>query len=105
VLGYNYNPEPDDPADRGAASKARDHRHRQPRPASKMDEDFMADGAAPFGWKSEKGLGPTARLTILACHPVVAALGCCSAAVGRVVCQQSKPYATRTLVKRRPGVV
>jgi predicted dehydrogenase len=60
-----------------------------------MDEDFMADPAAPFGWKSEAASGYGA-LDDFAVHP----LSLLSVLVGRiasVVVDMAKPYAERPL--------
>jgi predicted dehydrogenase len=58
-----------------------------------MDEDYMADASAPFGWKSEKASGHGA-LDDFGVHPmslILTLLG----PVARVTALQSKPYATR----------
>ena len=58
-----------------------------------MDEDFMADPNAPFGFKSEKASGYGA-LDDFGVHPlslITTLLG----PVARVICHQSKPYPTR----------
>jgi predicted dehydrogenase len=58
-----------------------------------MDEDFMADPNAPFGVKSDKASGYGA-LDDFGVHPlslITTLLG----PVQRVICHQSKPYATR----------
>lgn len=60
-----------------------------------MDEDYMADAAAPFGWKSDAASGYGA-LDDFGVHPVSlihALLG----RIVRVLGHQSKPYATRPL--------
>jgi predicted dehydrogenase len=60
---------------------------------AEMDEDFMADPAATFGLKSDKASGHGA-LDDFGVHPlslVTTLLG----PVARVICHQSKPYATR----------
>jgi len=60
-----------------------------------MDEDFMADASAPFGWKSEAASGYGA-LDDFAVHP----LSLLSVLVGRmasVVVDMAKPYAERPL--------
>lgn len=58
-----------------------------------MDEDFMADPAAPFGWKSDSGSGYGA-LDDFGVHPV-SLLATLVGPISRVVCRQSKPFATR----------
>jgi predicted dehydrogenase len=58
-----------------------------------MVEDFMADPAALFGFKSEKASGHGA-LDDFGVHPlslITTLLG----PVARVICHQSRPYATR----------
>jgi predicted dehydrogenase len=65
-----------------------------------MDEDFMADPEALFGWKSEAASGHGA-LDDFGVHPVslvTTLLG----PVARVICHQSKPYATRPLSDGTP---
>jgi predicted dehydrogenase len=65
-----------------------------------MDEDFMADPAALFGFKSEKASGHGA-LDDFGVHPlslITTLLG----PVSRVICHQSKPYATRPLKDGTP---
>ncbi|HET8726772.1 MAG TPA: Gfo/Idh/MocA family oxidoreductase [Alphaproteobacteria bacterium] len=58
-----------------------------------MDEDFMADPAAPFGWKSEAASGHGA-LDDFGVHPV-SLLTTLLGPLTRVICQQAKPYPTR----------
>lgn len=58
-----------------------------------MDEDFMADPAAPFGWKSEGASGYGA-LDDFAVHPL-SLLSVLVAPVRRVMCHMAKPYADR----------
>jgi predicted dehydrogenase len=58
-----------------------------------MDEDYMADATAAFTWKSEKASGYGA-LDDFGVHPV-SLLWTLFGPVARVVCRQSKPYATR----------
>jgi predicted dehydrogenase len=58
-----------------------------------MDEDFMADPAAPFGWKSEAASGYGA-LDDFAVHPL-SLLQRLVGPVASVVCDQGKPYARR----------
>lgn len=68
-----------------------------------MDEDFMADPAAPFGWKSEAASGYGA-LDDFGVHPlslVHTLLG----RVGRVLAHQSRPYATRPVPGSAPRAV
>lgn len=58
-----------------------------------MDEDFMADATAPFGWRSEAAAGYGA-LDDFAVHPlsILLTLGF---RVVRVFCDMAKPYADR----------
>lgn len=60
-----------------------------------MDEDFMADGAAPFGWKSDVGSGYGA-LDDFAVHPL-SLLAVLVGPLARVVTDMAKPFATRPL--------
>jgi predicted dehydrogenase len=60
-----------------------------------MDEDYMADAAAPFGWKSEVASGYGA-LDDFGVHPVSLVYTLLGRIV-RVAGHQSKPYATRPL--------
>ncbi len=60
-----------------------------------MDEDFMADPATPFGWKSEASSGHGA-LDDFGVHPL-SLLRALLGDVRRVCCQQAKPYADRPL--------
>ena len=65
-----------------------------------MDEDFMADPDAPFGFKSEAASGHGA-LDDFGVHPlslITTLLG----PVAKVICHQSKPYATRPLKDGTP---
>ena len=91
VLGYNYIQNPmvrqiDALLDAGTIGRVNHVR-------VEMDEDFMADPNAPFGFKSEKASGYGA-LDDFGVHPlslITTLLG----PVARVMCHQSKPYATR----------
>jgi predicted dehydrogenase len=58
-----------------------------------MDEDFMADPAAPFNWKHAATSGYGA-LDDFAVHPL-SLLFILFGRVARVMCDMSKPYATR----------
>ena len=60
-----------------------------------MDEDYMADAAAPFGWKSEAASGYGA-LDDFGVHPV-SLIHTLLGRIARVLGHQSKPYATRPL--------
>src|SRR3569833_1141736 len=60
-----------------------------------MDEDFMADPKAVFGFKSDKASGHGA-LDDFGVHPL-SLLQVLFGDVTRVVCHQAKPYATRPL--------
>jgi predicted dehydrogenase len=60
-----------------------------------MDEDYMADAAAPFGWKSEAASGYGA-LDDFGVHPV-SLIHTLLGHIVRVAGHQSKPYATRPL--------
>ena len=68
-----------------------------------MDEDFMADPAAPFGWKSDAKSGYGA-LDDFGVHPVSlihALLG----RIARVLGHQARPYATRPVPGAAPRAV
>ncbi|WEK49910.1 MAG: Gfo/Idh/MocA family oxidoreductase [Candidatus Kaistia colombiensis] len=60
-----------------------------------MDEDFMADAAAPFGWKSEAASGHGA-LDDFAVHPL-SLLSVLVGPMASVVVDMAKPYAERPL--------
>ncbi|MCX5497219.1 Gfo/Idh/MocA family oxidoreductase [Kaistia dalseonensis] len=60
-----------------------------------MDEDFMADPAAPFGWKSDAGSGYGA-LDDFAVHPL-SLLAVLVGPVRSVIADMAKPYPTRPL--------
>lgn len=60
-----------------------------------MDEDFMADPAAPFGWKSETASGYGA-LDDFAVHPL-SLLSVLVDRIASVVVDMAKPYAERPL--------
>jgi predicted dehydrogenase len=60
-----------------------------------MDEDYMADAAAPFGWKSEAASGYGA-LDDFGVHPV-SLIHTLLGRIVRVAGHQSKPYASRPL--------
>ena len=65
-----------------------------------MDEDFMADATAVFGFKSEKASGHGA-LDDFGVHPL-SLIQVLFGDVTRVICHQSKPYATRPLPDGTP---
>lgn len=58
-----------------------------------MDEDFMADGEAPFSWRNEVSAGYGA-LDDFAVHPL-SLIHSLFGRVSRVMCDMSKPYAER----------
>jgi len=58
-----------------------------------MDEDFMADAAAPFSWKSAAGSGHGA-LDDFGVHPL-SLLTVFFGRVGRVIADMAKPYPSR----------
>jgi predicted dehydrogenase len=60
-----------------------------------MDEDFMADPAAPFGWKSDAQSGYGA-LDDFGVHPV-SLVHTLLGRIGRVMGHQSRPYPARPL--------
>jgi predicted dehydrogenase len=60
-----------------------------------MDEDFMADPQAPFGWKSDKASGHGA-LDDFGVHPV-SLIHTLLGPIARVMCHQSMPFQTRPL--------
>ncbi|MGH6945811.1 MAG: Gfo/Idh/MocA family protein [Kiloniellales bacterium] len=62
-----------------------------------MDEDFMADPAAPFHWKSEASSGLGA-LDDFGVHPLSLIRTLCDAPVRAVFGEQAKPYPTRPTV-------
>jgi len=91
ILGYNYI---QNPAIRQigriiAAGRIGEVSHVR----VEMDEDFMADPAAPFGWKSEAGSGYGA-LDDFAVHPL-SLLAVLVAPIRRVMCDMARPYADR----------
>jgi predicted dehydrogenase len=65
-----------------------------------MDEDYMADAAAPFGWKSEAASGYGA-LDDFGVHPV-SLIHTLLGRVTRVVCHASRPYAERLTPEGTP---
>ncbi|BCP54525.1 myo-inositol 2-dehydrogenase [Kaistia sp. 32K] len=93
ALGYNYIQNPAirhlkallDEGAIGAVSHVR----------LEMDEDFMADGGAPFGWKSDRRSGYGA-LDDFAVHPL-SLLTTLLGPVARVVSDMAKPFAERPL--------
>ncbi len=91
VLGYNYI---QNPMVRQMGSLVADGTiGRVNHVRIEMDEDFMADPAAPFGLKSDRASGHGA-LDDFGVHPlslIVTLLG----PLTRVICHQSRPYATR----------
>jgi predicted dehydrogenase len=95
VLGYNYIQNPairhlKRLLDEGAIGTVNHIR-------VEMDEDFMADGSAPFGWKSESGSGYGA-LDDFAVHPL-SLLAVLVGPLTRVVTDMAKPFATRPLAE------
>lgn len=62
-----------------------------------MDEDFMADDTAPFGWKSDRRSGYGA-LDDFAVHPL-SLLTTLLGPVARVVTDMAKPFAERPLAE------
>ena len=87
VLGYNYIQNPmirQIGALLGAGTIGRVTHVRL-----EMDEDFMADPAAPFGWKSDKASGHGA-LDDFGVHPV-SLIQTLLGAITEVSCQQSRP--------------
>lgn len=60
-----------------------------------MDEDFMADGDAPFSWRNEVSAGYGA-LDDFAVHPL-SLIHILFGRVARVICDMSKPYAYRNV--------
>lgn len=68
-----------------------------------MDEDFMADPAAPFGWKSDARSGYGA-LDDFGVHPV-SLIHTLLGRIARVLAHQSKPYATRPVTGGAPRAV
>jgi predicted dehydrogenase len=68
-----------------------------------MDEDFMADPDAVFGWKSDKASGLGA-LDDFGVHPV-SLITTLLGPISRVVCHQHKPYATRPVIGAAPRAV
>jgi predicted dehydrogenase len=93
VLGYNYIQNPATRhmkalIDAGAIGTITHIR-------AEMDEDFMADPAAPFGWKSDSGSGYGA-LDDFAVHPL-SMLAVLVGPVASVIADLAKPYPTRPL--------
>jgi predicted dehydrogenase len=68
-----------------------------------MDEDFMADPAAPFGWKSDAKSGYGA-LDDFGVHPV-SLIHTLLGRLARVLAHQAKPYATRPVTGSAPRAV
>ncbi|MEO7220920.1 MAG: Gfo/Idh/MocA family oxidoreductase [Devosia sp.] len=93
VLGYNYiqNPMVRQIGDLLAAGTIGVVHHFR----VEMDEDFMADPAAAFGWKSDAKSGYGA-LDDFGVHPI-SLIHNLLGRVARVMGQQAKPYATRPL--------
>jgi predicted dehydrogenase len=94
VLGYNYIQSPmvrqiEDILRAGTIGAVNHFR-------VEMDEDFMADPAAPFGWKSEAASGYGA-LDDFGVHPV-SLIHTLLGRIGRVTGHQSKPYAERPII-------
>ncbi len=100
VLGYNYIQSPlvrqiGDLLAAGTIGRVTHFR-------VEMDEDFMADPDAVFGWKSEAASGHGA-LDDFGVHPV-SLIHTLLGPIGRVICHASKPYADRATKSgtRRP---
>ena len=93
VLGYNYIQNPMVRQIGALLAEGRIGRVNHVR--VEMDEDFMADGDAPFGWKSDKGSGHGA-LDDFGVHPV-SLIDALLGPLARVFCHQAKPYAERPL--------
>jgi predicted dehydrogenase len=91
VLGYNYIQNP--MIRQTGALLAAGEIGRVTHVRVEMDEDFMADATAPFGWKSEAASGHGA-LDDFGVHPV-SLLTTLLGPIARVICQQSRPYAER----------
>jgi predicted dehydrogenase len=93
VLGYNYiqNPIMRHIADLLAAGTIGEVNHIR----VEMDEDFMADPAAPFHWRNESGSGYGA-IDDFAVHPL-SLIRTLFGRVGSVMADMSIPYAERTL--------
>ncbi|MBN9307364.1 MAG: myo-inositol 2-dehydrogenase [Devosia sp. 67-54] len=98
VLGYNYI---QNPMVRQIEALLRDGTiGRVNHVRVEMDEDFMADPSAAFGFKSDKASGHGA-LDDFGVHPL-SLLQVLFGDVQRVVCHQAKPYATRPLKDGTP---
>ncbi|HEV2559387.1 MAG TPA: Gfo/Idh/MocA family oxidoreductase [Microvirga sp.] len=93
MLGYNYVQNPVVGLMRRLVASGRIGEVNHVR--VEMDEDFMADPATPFGWKSEASSGHGA-LDDFGVHPL-SLLRVLLGDVRRVCCQQAKPYADRPL--------
>src|SRR3569833_2593694 len=65
-----------------------------------MDEDFIADATAEIGFKSEKASGHGA-LDDFGVHPL-SLIQVLFGDITRVICHQSKPYATRPMKNGTP---
>lgn len=65
-----------------------------------MDEDFMADPDAPFGWKSDRASGHGA-LDDFGVHPL-SLITTMFGPLTHVVCQQAKPFDQRPAAGGRP---
>jgi len=92
VLGYNYIQNPAFRHIEALISQGAIGTPVQLR--AEMDEDFMADAAAPFSWKSAAPSGYGA-LDDFAVHPL-SLIQRLFGRVERVFCDMAKPYATRS---------
>jgi predicted dehydrogenase len=93
VLGYNYIQNPMVRQIGALLAEGRVGRVNHVR--LEMDEDFMADPSAAFGWKSDRASGHGA-LDDFGVHPV-SLLHTLLGPVTRVICHQSRPYEDRPL--------
>ena len=91
VLGYNYI---QSPAIRQIGALLKEGRIGTPNHLRiEMDEDFMADPHAPFGWRHDAASGYGA-LDDFAVHPL-SLVSVLFGRVARVVCDMAKPHAER----------
>jgi predicted dehydrogenase len=91
VLGYNYI---QSPAIRQIGALLAEGRIGTPNHLRiEMDEDFMADPNAPFGWRHDAASGYGA-LDDFAVHPL-SLVSVLFGRVARVVCDMAKPHAER----------
>ncbi|MDO6966582.1 Gfo/Idh/MocA family protein [Rhizobium alvei] len=93
ILGYNYIQNPMIRLARSVIDEGRIGTVNHIR--LEMDEDFMADAAAPFYWKSDKASGYGA-LDDFAVHPL-SLLSVLHGRITSVVADMAKPYAARPL--------